>query len=164
MSQLHNLKHEAFALKAAHQLVESPTTINQSAIYSQVYGVAGHSAEVGGSRLMQRAEVAERIRECVLEAFPPQFVSRKLKALANARKGVYYRGARIGSEPDGTVQLQTVQTLLKVAGLPGEPSWSGVDARSVVNFTMAGLDPEQVRQIAETLSQLNQSLALPERV
>lgn len=151
--KLSNIRHEAYARKVARSLTDPTSNPKTPAkLYQEIYTAQDHSAAVSSNALLNRADVSARIRYLVSQATPPDFLSKKLKSLANARKGVYFKGILTATEPDHAVQLETVRTILKVCGVHREEE-SRIDARSV-NFTFNVGDADKLGQVARELREL----------
>ncbi len=159
MPQLPNLKHEAFAQKYARGLVQSTAPSSATTVYSELYHCEPDSARASAARLLAEASVRERIYDLISVHNPPEALAADLERLRHARKGVYHKGKKVAEEPDHATRLQAVALSLRAQGGLQPEDQPAIDARSL-NFHLHSLNPEHVKQIAETLTRLNHDLGL----
>ncbi len=155
--KLANLRHEKFCRHMAQQLAQPNAHIHVAKAYSQVYGCVGHSAESGGSRLMNNVEVQRRIADIVHLHNPVEELSLDLKRLRRAKRTIYHQGKRIGEEIDAGTRLSAVEVCLKAQGAFKPEAELAVDARAV-NFNIANLDLAKVQAVITEMKALRQQV------
>ncbi len=154
MPPLHRPKRERFARCLARQIAQPHARVHVARAYTEAYGAAGHSAESGGSRLMRNDEVQARVAEIVHLHNPVEELSLDLKRLRRAKKGVWHEGQRVGEEPDHTIRLGAIRTILW-ANSAEEETASSASSAPIINIS--ALKVEEVERIATMLLKVQQS-------
>lgn len=110
-----NLKHEAFCRS---YLLDEKTRFNATRTYMRVYPKASYeTALVNGPRLLGKTRnFMEEILFGGLERRELDRLCQRLKKLLDAKKPHFWKGKVVGYEPDGKVQLKTLNLLSLIFG------------------------------------------------
>lgn len=110
-----NLKHKAFCKR---YLLDDKTRFNATRTYMLIYPRASYeTALVNGPRLLGKtSNFMEEILFGSLERRELDRLCRSLKKLLDAKKPHFWKGKVVAHEPDGKVQLRTLNLLLHIFG------------------------------------------------
>ena len=158
MPTLKSIKHETFARKVASELLKPAQGKPPSKIYSELYTAQGASASSGSNTLLNRNDVSSRIKYLIAQATPPEFLSKQLKQLSKAKRGIYYKGRLTATEPDNGIRLETVRTILKVYGV-GKDDNVQQTRNTNNNFQININQTQELTPIIDELKRLNADMA-----
>ena len=155
MPRLANKKQRAFVNAMAAETVKTGRAPVAAKVYQQIYDCSPVASYSAASRLVRNPLVKEAYLAAISKFNPPDAVAKDLRRLRRTTRGVYYEGKLVAEEADTTAQTTAIALTLRHTIGADTPT---VDARTV-NFN-ANLDIALLSRVADTLTQLNESLSL----
>ncbi len=158
MPTLKSIKHETFARKVSQELLKPTPGKSPKQVYSEIYKSSDTSASSSSNALLNRDDVSSRIKYLIAQATPPEFLSKQLKQLSKAKRGIYYKGRLTATEPDNGIRLETVRTILKVYGV-GKDDNVQQTRNTNNNFQININQTQELTPIIDELKRLNADMA-----
>ena len=161
---LKNYNHEKFANKIAESILTPGKPVNQTAIYSEVYGSPKHIAGSGAHELVKKPEIRTRVQELLdANGLTLDHLTKKLEKLQNSKKPIYFEGKKVDEIEDTDIQLKAtklgfeLQRALPNANENNSQTNNFIDARSINLELGDSKNISKLAEIANVFASLNKS-------